>query len=105
MSRRSNPSCKRQSMFRLIIALCLLLTAQEANAACGSTANRAGCTTSNGAATYNKNTGEVHSTQSNSSYQSNQVAPGTSEQGRRGNSATKAVQQGCAFVNGKRVCN
>jgi hypothetical protein len=101
-------------MFRFIIALFLLLAAQEANAAeCGSTAYRAGCTTPNGAvgvgpngaATYNKNTGAVHTTQPNNSYHSTQVTPGTNVQGRRGNSATKAMQQGCAFVNGKRVCN
>jgi hypothetical protein len=91
-------------MSRLIVALCLLLAAQEANAACRSTGNRAGCTTPNGAATYNKNTGEVHRTQSDNDDRSNQVAPGTSKEGRRGNSATKAAQQGCAFVNGERVC-
>jgi hypothetical protein len=101
-------------MSRFIIALFLLLAAQEANAAeCGSTANRAGCTTPNGAvdvgpngaATYNKNTGAVHTAQPTTLSHSNQVAPGTNVQGVRGNSATKAVQQGCAFVNGKRVCN
>ena len=101
-------------MSRFIIALFVLLAAaQAANAECGSTANRAGCTTPNGAvgvgpngaATYNKNTGTVHTTQPNSNYHSNQVAPGTNVQGRRGNSATKAVEQGCAFVNGRRVCN
>jgi hypothetical protein len=90
-------------MSRFIIALFLLLAAQEANAAeCGSTANRAGCVGANGAATYNKNTGAVHTPQP---YHSNQVAPGTNVQGERGNSATKAVEPGCAFVNGKRVCN
>jgi hypothetical protein len=90
-------------MSRLIIALFLLLAAQQANAAeCGSTANRAGCAGPNGAATYNKNTGAVHTAQPS---HSNEVAPGTNVQGRRGNSATKAVEQGCAFVNGKRVCN
>jgi hypothetical protein len=90
-------------MSRFIVALLLLLGAQQANAAaCGSTANRAGCVGPNGAATYNKNTGTVHTGQSS---QSNQVAPGTNVQGRRGNSATKAVQPGCAYVNGKRVCN
>jgi hypothetical protein len=90
-------------MSRFIIALFLLLAAQEANAAeCGSTANRAGCVGANGAATYNKNTGAVHTTQP---YHSSQVAPGTNVQGGRGNSATKAVEPGCAFVNGKRVCN
>ena len=102
-------------MSRLIIALFLLMAvAQAANAAeCGSTANRAGCTTPNGAAgvgpngaaTYNKNTGAIHTTQPYKNDYSNQVAPGTSVQGQRGNSATKAVEQGCAFVNGKRVCN
>ena len=90
-------------MSRFIVALFLLLAAQQANAAeCGSTANRAGCVGPNGAATYNKNTGAVHTGQSS---QSNQVAPGTNFQGRRGNSATKAVEPGCAYVNGKRVCN
>jgi hypothetical protein len=89
-------------MTRFIIVLVLLVgAAQEANAECGSTANRAGCIGPNGAATYNKNTGEGHTNYSHS----NQVAPGTNVQGRRGNSATKAVEQGCAFVNGKRVCN
>jgi hypothetical protein len=90
-------------MSRFIIALFLLMTAQQANAAeCGSTANRAGCVGPNGAASYNKNTGTVHTTQPS---HSNEVAPGTSVRGRYGNSATKAVEPGCAFVNGKRVCN
>ena len=100
-------------MSRFIIALFLLSAAQQANAACGSTANRAGCTTPNGAvgvgpngaASHNRNTGQVHTTQSNNYYHSNQVAPGTNVQGARGNSATKAVQQGCAYVNGRRVCS
>jgi hypothetical protein len=90
-------------MSRFTIALFLLLAAQEANAAeCGSAANRAGCVGANGAATYNKNTGAIHTAQP---YHSNQVAPGTNVQGERGNSATKAMEPGCAFVNGKRVCN
>jgi hypothetical protein len=90
-------------MSRFIVALFLLLAAQQANAAeCGSTANRAGCVGANGAATYNKNTGAVRTAQP---YHSNQIAPGTNVQGERGNSATKAVEPGCAFVNGKRVCN
>jgi hypothetical protein len=107
------PSFRRQSMSRLIIALFLLLIAQEANAGCGSTAYRAGCTTPNGAvrvgpngaATYNKNNGELHTTQTNGTNRSNDVAAGTNVQGSRGNSATKAFQQGCAWVNGKKVCN
>jgi hypothetical protein len=90
-------------MSRIIIALFLLLSTQEANTAeCGSTANRAGCIGPNGAGTYNKNTGEVHTAQP---YESNEAAPGTHVQGRRGNSATKAMEPGCAFVNGRRVCN
>jgi len=90
-------------MFRVIIALFLLLAVQEAKAAeCGSTANRVGCVGPNGAATYNKSTGAVHSAQP---YHSNQVAPGAHAEGWRGNNATKAVEPGCAFVNGRRVCN
>jgi hypothetical protein len=90
-------------MSRLIIALFLLLGAQQANAAaCGSTANRAGCVGANGAATYNKNTGMARTAQP---YHSNQVAPGAHAEGRRGNSATKALAPGCAYVNGRRVCN
>jgi hypothetical protein len=100
-------------MSRFIVALFLFLAAHQANATCGSTANRAGCTTPNGAvgvgpngaATYNKNTGEVHTAQPEDFYHSNQVTPGASVHGEGGNSATKAVQQGCAFVNGRRVCN
>ena len=92
-------------MCRFIIALFLLFAAQQANAECGSTANRASCVGPNGAATYNKNTGQTHTTQSNTYHRSNQVTPGTNVQGSRGNSATKAVQQGCAWVNGRRVCN
>ena len=101
-------------MFRLTIALCLLLgLAPAANAACGSTANRAGCAGPNGAvgvgpngaASYNKNTGTVRSSQSGAAYHTNSVVPGTSVQGAAGNRATKALQPGCAFVNGRRVCN
>jgi hypothetical protein len=75
-------------MSRFIVALLLLLAAQQANAAeRGSTANRAGCVGPNGAATYNKSTGEAHTAQP---YHSNEAAPSTNVQGRRGNSATKA---------------
>jgi hypothetical protein len=93
----------QQSMSRIILALLFLVAAQQANGAeCGSTANRAGCVGPNGAATYNKNTGEAHTAQP---YHSNEVAPGAHAEGWRGNSATKAVEPGCAFVNGRRVCN
>jgi hypothetical protein len=90
-------------MSRVIIALVFLMNAQQALAAeCGSTANRAGCVGPNGAASYNKNTGQTHSAQR---YRSNGVAPGEHAEGWRGNSATKAMEPGCAFVNGRRVCN
>jgi hypothetical protein len=90
-------------MHRIIIALLLLSALPQAYAAqCGSTANRAGCVGPNGATTYNKNTGQVHTIRP---YNSNAVRPGTHVQGYRGNSATKAVQPGCAWVNGRRVCN
>jgi hypothetical protein len=90
-------------MSGFIIALLFLFAAQQASAAeCGSTANRAGCVGPNGAVGYNKNTGDARAAQPN---QSNEVAPGTHAEGRRGNSATKAVESGCAFVNGRRVCN
>lgn len=97
-------------MSRWLIALCLLLVSSAAHAGCGSTEFRAGCNTKNGAivagpngvSTYNKNTGDVHS---NNTDNGGSVAPGTSAQGWRGNSATKALQQGCAWVNGKKICN
>jgi hypothetical protein len=92
----------RQGMFRFIIALFLLAGAEQANAVeCGSTVNRAGCVGPSGAASYNKDTGAVHSVQP---YHSNEVSLGKSVEGRYGDSATKAVEPGCAFVNGKRVC-
>jgi hypothetical protein len=95
-----------------IIALFLLLAAQEAQADCTRGVYRAGCTTPNGAvmagpngaAAVNQN--GMHTTQQYDYYHApNTIAPGTNATGWRGNSATKAVQQGCAFVNGKRVCN
>ena len=88
-------------MSRIIVSLVLLFAVQQAHAAqCGSTAYRAGCVGPNGAATYNKSTGQVHTARPY-----NSVAPGTHVQGYRGNSATKAVQPGCAWVNGRKVCN
>jgi hypothetical protein len=100
---RATVSHGRWHMARTIIALFLLFALQQANAVeCGSTANRSGCVGPNGAATYNKNTGQVHTAKP---YHSNTVAPGTTVQGARGNRATKALEPGCAYVNGRRVCN
>ncbi len=90
-------------MARYIMLVVLLFAGQQAEAAsCGQTANRAGCVGANGAVGYNKNTGVVRG---GSTYHSNQVAPGAHVQGTRGNSATKALAPGCAYVNGRRVCN
>jgi hypothetical protein len=87
----------------IILGALLAFGAPAAYAAtCGQTANRAGCVGPNGAASYNKNTGAVHSGQA---YHYNRVAPGAHVEGARGNSATKAVAPGCAYVNGRRVCN
>jgi len=87
----------------IMVALFLLFSLQQANAVeCGSTANRSGCVGPNGAKTYNKNTSQAHTTQR---YHSNTVAPGANVQGGRGNHATKAMEPGCAYVNGRRVCN
>jgi hypothetical protein len=79
----------------------LLLASRQANAAeCGSMANRVGFggpngaigVGRNGAASYNKNAGAVHTSPAQNS---NQVAPGANIQGWRGHSATKA---GCARI-------
>jgi hypothetical protein len=95
-------------MSRVVFVLCLLFTTQQGVAAeCGSTANRAGCVGPNGAVgvgpkgagSYNRNTGTVRRTYPH------QVAPGTQVEGRYGNRATKGVEQGCGWVNGRRVCN
>ena len=87
----------------VILAAVLAVSIPSVQAAtCGQTANRAGCVGPNGAATYNKNTGAVHAGQP---YHYNRVAPGAHVEGSRGNSATKALAPGCAYVNGKRVCN
>ena len=80
-----------------------LIAARQAHAVeCGSTANRAGCVGPGGAATYNKNTGQAHTAEP---YNRNRAAPGTTVHGSQGNTATKAAEPGCAYVNGKRVCN
>ena len=90
-------------MFRLIPVFMLLFAVQQAEAAsCGQTANRAGCVGANGAVGYNKNTGAVHGGRV---YHPNEVAPGAHVEGARGDSATKTLAPGCAYVNGRRVCN
>ena len=83
-----------QIMLRVIVALFLLLAAQQANAAeCGSTANREGCVGANGAATYNKNTGVARTAQP---YHLNEVAPGAHAEGWRVSSAYRAAMYNAA---------
>ena len=91
-------------MRHVTAVLLLLASAVSAQAAtCGQTANRAGCVGPNGAVGYNKNTGVAHGARVY--HPPNSVAAGTHVEGARGNSATKALAPGCAYVNGRRVCN
>ena len=62
---------------------------------CAAGVVRAGCAGPNGAAVAGPN--GVHTTKS-------APRPGTTATGVHGKTATKAVQPGCAFVNGQRVC-
>ncbi len=91
-------------LFALSAALLLIAATPAAYAAeCRQGVNRAGCVGTNGAVTTgpqgtsaaNKN-GETASTRT-------PPPPGTTTS-KNGNSATKAVQSGCAYVNGKRKC-
>jgi hypothetical protein len=86
----------KPTLFTIAIVLPLLAgfipTAHAAGCASGST--RTGCAGPNGAAVAGPN--GVHKT--------SPPPAGTSATGPRGNTATKGAQSGCAFVNGKRVC-
>jgi hypothetical protein len=62
---------------------------------CAAGVVRAGCAGPNGAVVTGPS--GVHTTKS-------APRPGTTATGAHGNTATKAVQPGCAFVNGQRVC-
>jgi hypothetical protein len=90
---------------RLLITSLLLMTPPTlASAACGSGQNWAGC---QGYGAINKNSGEVYRAQPYhyaQPYHGGEVAPGTSVSGWRGNTGTKAFEQGCAWVNGRREC-
>jgi hypothetical protein len=80
-------------------AILVLLAVPAAHAAsCVNGVYRAGCVGPNGTASANKTTGQTHSTTTTPS-------AGTSATGIRGNTVTKAAQPGCAYVNGRRVCN
>lgn len=85
-----------------VVGAMLLATPVAHAASCANGVYRAGCVGPNGAATYNKTTGQAHTARP-TTYDS--VAPGTHVQGYRGNRATKAMEPGCAWVNGRKVCN
>jgi hypothetical protein len=84
----------------LTMSIVLLLLANAIPTAhaveCAAGVVRAGCAGPNGAAVAGPN--GVHTTKS-------APKPGTTATGAHGNTATKAVQSGCAFVNGQRVCH
>lgn len=63
---------------------------------------RAGCAGPNGAVVAGPRGAAAVGT--NRVYTRSVVRPGTTATGVRGNTATKAVAPGCAFVNGQRVC-
>ena len=86
----------KPTLFTIAIVLPLLAgfipTAHAVECAAG--VARAGCAGPNGAAVAGPN--GVHKT--------SPPPAGTTATGTRGNTATKGAQSGCAFVNGKRVC-
>jgi len=85
----------RRTLFAIATVLPLLGGIPTAHAVeCAAGANRAGCVGPNGAAVAGPN--GVHTT--------SPPPAGTTVKGAGGNTATKALQPGCAFVNGKRVC-
>jgi len=88
----------KPTLFAISIVLLLLAGAIPAAHAveCAAGVARAGCAGPNGAVAGGPN--GVHTTKS-------APRPGTTATGAHGNTATKAVQPGCAFVNGKRVCH
>jgi hypothetical protein len=86
----------KHALFAIATVVLLLAgvipTAHAAECAAG--ANRAGCVGPNGTVVAGPNGVK-------------KTAPppaGTTVKGKGGNSATKALQSGCAWVNGKRVC-
>jgi hypothetical protein len=98
-------------MIRLVLAAGLILGAATPAFAgrCANGQNFAGCAGGGEGAIYNKNTGAYHSGSNTMGGYYHRpgygnVAPGTSVEGRYGNSATKAFQQGCAWVDGRREC-
>ncbi|MFO1056963.1 MAG: hypothetical protein U1E53_08345 [Dongiaceae bacterium] len=97
------------------LATSLLLTAGAVSMAqaveCKQGQNRAGCVGANGAVYAGPNgagaagKNGVYTTNQGNSDAYHPPAPGTSVTGARGNTATKAWQSGCVWVNGQRKCN
>ena len=69
---------------------------------CAAGVVRAGCAGPNGAVVAGPRGAAVAGT--NGMRMKSAAPAGTSATGARGNTATKAVAPGCAFVNGQRVC-
>ena len=105
-------------LFAISTALLLLLTGAIPTAhavECAQGVYRAGCAGKNGAVAVGPNgaaaagkngvysTNQVHTTSGYNAYHA--PAPGTSVTGAYGNTATKALVPGCAWVNGHRQCN
>ena len=94
--RRKEPAVKSAFIgIAMAAALLVGLPAPAKAIQCAKGVYRAGCVGPGGAVVAGPR-GVVGTT--------NQVRPGTRVIGPRGNTATKAIAPGCAFVNGQRVC-
>jgi hypothetical protein len=92
--------------FIAIASLALLvggISSSAQAARCASGANGAACAGPNGAVARGNNGGRAATTNNNVVHTNAQA--GTSVTGARGNTATKALAPGCAWVNGQRVCH
>ena len=94
----------KRTLFVMVTILPLLAavipTAQAVECAAGVV--RAGCAGPNGAVVAGPRGAAAVGT--NGMRMRSAPRAGTTVTGARGNTATKAVQSGCAFVNGQRVC-
>src|SRR5260370_23525761 len=84
----------------LLLLVGIIRTAQAVECAAGVV--RAGCAGPNGAVVAGPRGAAAAGT--NGMRMRSAPRAGTTATGVRGNTATKAVQSGCAFVNGERVC-
>jgi hypothetical protein len=95
----------KTALIAISIVLPLLAGAVPAAQAfqCASGVVRAGCAGPNGAVVAGPRGAAAAGT--NGVYTRSAVYPGTTATGAHGNTATKSVAPGCAFVNGQRVCH